>query len=190
MSNNATAIKAFAKQLSSINEKLVKDVDKILDDSAIEIVRRAKQRAPKDMGNLANEVAADLARLLDKKVTVNAFYAPAVEFGTGKYAAQYVARLPADWQTYAAQFKGKMPKGSLEDFLQKMIEWVKRKGLIGLTKSGNRRSGKKANEEAYNLAYVIVINILRNGIHPHPFLFPSYEEVLKDIEAKIRGIRL
>ncbi len=73
-----------------------------------------------------------------------------------------------------------------------MVAWVKRKGLICATKSGNRRTGKRADADAYNIAYVIVIRILQNGIKPHPFLYPSYQYIkpfiLKDIETLLKKL--
>lgn len=175
---------AFAGK--DISRKLANNVDKALSANAIEIAGKARQLAPKDMGGLAGSIAEDVSKFLQKAVKVNSFYASYVEFGTGRYAAKYVATLPPDWRTYAATFKGKTEGGgSLDDFLLLMVEWVKRKGLHGRTKSGNRRTGKKANEDAYNIAYVIVISILRNGIHPHPFLVPAFEDQRKQLKADI-----
>lgn len=171
-----------------IKTQLIKAIDAELEAGARLIEDTAKDLAPKDLGQLASSIGVSKPAILQRKITVNAFYAAAVEFGTGKYAAQYVATLPPDWQSFAQQFKGKIKgptAGTLDEFLLHMIEWVKRKGLTGLTKSGNRRTGKKADADAYNLAYVIVISILRNGIHPHPFLYPAVVRHADAIEANI-----
>lgn len=188
-------ISQFTKAVEKINKfgKIAADgVDDILNANAQDIVTKAKQLAPVDIGGMHTSISADNSKFLEKHITVNAFYAAFVEFGTGKYAAQYVSTLPATWQEYALQFKGQKGGGTLDDFIMKMIEWVKRKGIHGLTKSGNRKTGKKADADAYNIAYVIVISILRNGIRPHPFLFPAYEqhrpEIIKEIEVFLKSL--
>jgi len=179
-------------QLKDLTKKVEQNIDDILNANAEEIATKAKQNAPVDMGGLHSAISADNSAFLEKHISVNAFYAAFIEFGTGKYAAQYVSSLPNTWQQYAQQFRGQNGGGSLDDFLDKMIEWVKRKGIHGTTKSGNRRKGKKADEDAYNIAYVIVISILRHGIHPHPFLYPALEQqrqiIVKEIEAYLKTL--
>lgn len=174
-------------KFKTITNEILQSVDEVLDSNAIAIASKAKTLAPKDMGLLAGSISADLSRPLDKRVTVNANYGPFVEFGTGKYAAAYVATLPATWREYAARFKGKTG-GGLDAMFLAILEWVKRKGIIGLTKSGSRRKGKKADAEAYDVAYVITIAILRNGIHPHPFLFPAYDQQRKQIITDLQAV--
>lgn len=178
-----------AAALGKVTDAVKKNIDLALKAGAELISGKAKDIAPVDMGGLRSHIAPNRIDLMSYEVTANTPYAAFVEFGTGRYAAAYVSTLPEDWQAYARTFKGQKGNGGLDEFLAAMVEWVKRKGLIGLTKSGNRRSGKKANEDAYNLAYVIVINILRNGVHPHPFLYPAFvssrPEIIKMIEAAI-----
>lgn len=188
-------VDALIKKLDSTKSGLADAIRKEMDDGGYKIVTKAKELAPTDMGYLKNAISHTTqikGNSVEMKVVVNAFYASYIEFGTGKYAAKYVASLPEDWRTYAAQFKGKVGQGGgIDKMLENMVDWVKRKGLIGLTKSGNRRRGAKADAEAYNLAYVIVINILRNGIHPHPYLYPAYnmnkEAIEKGIIAAIQN---
>lgn len=187
------------EQIKSLEKKVIENVDAVLDANARAIELKAKQNLARphpegayDMGGLANSVSADNSKHLEKHITVNAFYAAFVEFGSGKYAAQYVSTLPESWREFASKFKGQKGSGTLDDFLIKMVEWVKRRGIHGITKSGRSRKGKKADADAYNIAYVIVISILRNGVHPHPFLFPAFEgqrqTIIKDIENALKGI--
>lgn len=163
-------------------KRLREEVGDAIEDGLILIEKRAKDKAPDYTGYLRANInhVTDRQQLIGR-ITVNAFYAAYVEFGTGHYAAQYVGTLPGDWQTYARTFKGKTG-GDIDKFLEIMVRWVKLKGLHGLTKSNRSRTGKKADADAYNLAYVIVINILRNGIHPHPFLFPAVRDSREQVE--------
>jgi HK97 gp10 family phage protein len=180
----AEAQKLFGNMAKTMGDA----IDVVLDKGADVIVTQAKRRAPVDMGLLRNEIGAN-KNYLSKSITVNAFYAAFIEFGTGRYAAQYVAGLPADWNSYAATFRAKgASPGTLDEFLLNMIEWVKRKGIHGTTASGRSKKGKKADADAYNIAYVIVISILRNGIHPHPFLYPAFAKSQPEIQKQITEV--
>ena len=102
-------------------------------------------------------------------VTASAKYAAYVEFGTRKYAAAYVSSLPADWQTYAATFKGSTG-GTFKEFLLSIMGWVSRKGI-----------DKKA-------AYPIARSIMINGIKARPFLYPSVQKTLPVLKKNLRAI--
>lgn len=59
--------------------------------------------APQDLSQLIESIRVEQ----DEKSTsviVRAPYAPYVEFGTGPYAAAYVAGIPEEWQAEALQF--------------------------------------------------------------------------------------
>jgi phage protein, HK97 gp10 family len=187
---DVTGIRDFAQKLKAASQEIVEKVDKVLDANAIAIATKAKELCPVNLGGLHNAIEPDLKEPLRKHITVNAFYAAYVEFGTGHYAAQYVSSLPANWQQFAAQFRGRS-KGSLEEFFQNMIKWVRSKGIHGVTAGGRRRTGKKAEEDIYNIAYVLVIRILRHGIKQHPFLYPAYEsrraQIISDVEAALKS---
>jgi hypothetical protein len=102
-------------------------------------------------------------------VTASTKYAAYIEFGTRKFAAAYVSSLPADWQTYAATFKGKTG-GTFKQFLLSIIGWVSRKGI-----------DKKA-------AYPIARKIMIDGIKPKPFLYPSVNKTLPVLRKNLRAI--
>jgi HK97 gp10 family phage protein len=162
------------KRLSSMEKKMVEDIDSILDVNAEDIATNAKQRAPVDEGNLRQSISADNSRLLEKHITVNAFYAAFLEFGTGKYAAEYVGSLPPNWQTFAAQFRGKTGR-PFDAFLIAMQEWVRRKGIA---------TGKDYKQ----VAYLIAIKIIKNGIKPQPFLFPAFNQQIPIIIENINTV--
>lgn len=189
---NFDAVKIGAK-LDAKAKLLLKNVDDILTAGAINISSKAKENAVNvahDMGGLSSAINANVKKKLEKRVTVGVFYAAYVEFGTGKYAAAYVSALPPDWKTYAAKFKGKNAAGgSFEEFLINIIEWVKRKGLAGTySVKTKRRTGNKGARlfEDAAVAYPIALAIIRNGIHPHPFLYPAFEQYRKQIIDDIK----
>ena len=104
-------------------------------------------------------------------IKATAKYAAYIEFGTRKWASQYVASLPEDWQQYASQFKGPMSGGGkFDDFLRSIMAWCKRKGI----------------DEA--AAYPIAKKIMINGIRPRPFLYPSIRKNLPQLIEDLKDI--
>ncbi len=138
-----------------------------LDEFGLRVVREAKLLAPKDEGFLARSINFDPGKL-SVTISVNTDYAAYIEFGTRKFAAAYVSTLPAQWQEFAAQFKGSQP-GSFAEMIQRLMGWVKRKGI------------------PETAAYPIVLKILREGIKPQPFLYPAFNSqtpiLIKDMES-------
>jgi len=95
-------------------------------------------------------------------------YAAYIEFGTRKFAAEYVASLPNEWQAYAATFKSRGGGGTARDFWKSIQAWGNRKGL----------------EPSH--IYFTYKKILRDGIRPKPFLYPS---VNKNLPLLIKDIK-
>lgn len=198
MSNALTIsfpVEAAIEKIKQTQKKFDKGVDDILNANATDIATKAKQLAPVDMGGLRSAISADNSKPLEKHITVNAFYAAFIEFGTGKYAAQYVSTLPSTWSEYARNFKGQKGGGSFDEFLLKIMDWVKRKGLSGTySVKTQKRTGKKGARdfEDAEVAYFIAIAIIKKGVHPHPFLFPAYEqqrpEIVKEIESFLKSL--
>ena len=103
-------VTSLVKGSEELKKKLVfltQQVDDVLTAGASDIATRAKVLAPVDLGGLRSSIAYDVTKPLEKHITVNVGYAAYVEFGTGVYAASAVGKLPADWQEFAAKFKGK-----------------------------------------------------------------------------------
>jgi len=182
------------KKLKDMPGALTNIVSDVLTTNAEAIAKNAKSNAAtfKDMGGLGSSISADVSKPLEKRISVNANYAAFVEFGTGKFAAQRVGTLPADWQAFAAQYRGLKGDGGMQEFYNKMIAWVKRKGLTGLTAKGRRRTGKKADAEAAAIAYLIMRFIIKNGIRSQPFLYPAFAQqqpiIKKDIETVLKSL--
>jgi hypothetical protein len=123
-------------------------------------------------------------------VVASAKYAAYIEFGTRKYAAAYVGSLPADWQAYAATFKGKAG-GDYFEFLNAILDWVQRKGITARYSVKTRkrlRNSKADDERLVDAAQAIALSILRNGIPAKPFLYPSVNKTLPTLKKKLRAI--
>jgi hypothetical protein len=91
-----------------------KDIKEELNEWADGTALKAKQLAPTNDGQLKENIHPDYATENDLKasVTVAVFYAAYVEFGTGKFAFNYVPTLPMEWQDFARLYyvngKGRM----------------------------------------------------------------------------------
>lgn len=184
------------KELQGKLEKMTDNVQRKLKDElnvfADNTVTEAKRMAPVDEGFLRNSISAKKVTAISKKMEVEiivaADYAAYIEFGTRKFAAAYVATLPPEWQEYAAKFKGK-GGGTMDDFIQRIMAWVERKGIGAMqTKSGNVSKSADSYDKMQAAAYGIAINILQNGIKQHPFLFPAVENNKKIFLDKVNDI--
>jgi HK97 gp10 family phage protein len=155
-----SGIKGVEAAIKRIDTKATKGLSDEMAASAINIERSAKRLAPANLGKLRQSINHDTGNSLFKSVFSTVEYAPYVEFGTrGK------ARIPAGFEAFAAQYKGKGAKGAW-----KAIEfWIKRKGIDP------------------KLTFVIFRSIMRNGISPQPFMIPAYEKekpaLLKRLKA-------
>jgi HK97 gp10 family phage protein len=179
---NFKGLDAALANVKQANKTQIKQLEYALENFGITTVREAKQRAPVDEGYLRNSISYQRKKGLFVEVVAQADYAAYVEFGTRRFAAKYVSSLPNDWQTYAATFKGKT-NGSIDEMLIRIKDWVLRKGL----QNGSKRS-KKGKADAENVAYVIALRILQNGIKAQPFLFPAYEIAKKEFIAEVKEI--
>lgn len=87
-----------------ITKSILQGVDDELDASAEEIADNARADVPKNLGQLSGSISVIRDKFLERTVVANKFYAPFIEFGTGKYAAAYVGTLPEEVQQYAMTF--------------------------------------------------------------------------------------
>lgn len=92
----------------------------------------------------------------------SAFYAPFIEFGTGRQVS-----IPPEWEELAAQYKGPYP-GTWPEFEQNIKAWMKRHGMDP------------------DQSYPVMIHILRNGLKSRPFLYPAY---VKNREKLIESVK-
>lgn len=177
---DTTSISAKVKQ---IEKQVAERIDKELLIFAENTVNEAKRLSPIDEGHLRGSIAYN-KRPLAVDIVVATNYAAFIEFGTRRFAAAYVASLPPNWQAYAATFKGQ-GGGNMNDFVQRIMAWVLRKGIGAIkTKSGNNSTSKSSLDAQQEAAYGIALHILRNGIKAHPFLFPAVQH--QEIELRKR----
>ena len=168
-----TGFKEFENKLDNLPKVLVNEINGEVKEAAEHWAFLAKQDAPVDVGflvggigtkfNTKNENGALLG--VSWSVESNSEYSAPMEWGTKRRA-----RVPAELQSYANQFRGKGGDG--QGFYDEILAWVKRKGIGALTtKSGNiskRLDSTIAQEQA---AFAIYLSIIRHGVRPHPFFF-------------------
>src|SRR5689334_7311720 len=97
-----------------------KDIDRIINREfeawGRDMQNKAQLNAPVDEGQLKRSISHTVSNL-EVKVAVNVDYAAFVEFGTKKFAAEWVATLPPDWQQFAATFRGTSSGGNFADLV-------------------------------------------------------------------------
>lgn len=162
---------ATIKKFEDLAKNTQEDVQAALNDFGDRVETMAKQLVSansSDEGNLLRSISKEYG---NGYVTIKATarYAAYIEFGTRKFAAQYVSSLPPDWASYAATFKGSAG-GTFEEFLASILAWAKRKGID--------------EEKANFIAKLIMIN----GIRPKPFLYPSVNAELPQLVQDIKAI--
>jgi HK97 gp10 family phage protein len=163
-----SGIEAAIKRLESKQKNIEQEIQNELNAWALETANKAKQLAPVHEGLLRQSINP-LFEKNKASITVNAFYAAYIEFGTRKFAASYISSLPTEWEQFAAQYKGG-GGGSFIDLVKNITEWVRLKGI-----------DQKA-------AYPIALKILRDGIKPQPYLYPAVQQTTPDLIKNIKEV--
>lgn len=183
----------FKLRITGVNELIAKldpkkyeaQVQQSFDKFGFNTETEAKVLAPVDEGHLRSAIYFK-SLTLGAEIGCNVDYAAYLEFGTRRFAAEYVSSLPATWQELAGTFKGK-GGGSFEEFVKVLTEWVIRKGFAAIkTASGNNSKSASSIAAQHQAAYLIARSILIKGIRPHPFLYPAVQkwtpQLLKDLK--------
>lgn len=176
---------AYAKRLKEAPSKLLREADEVANATAVAIEKRAKERAPHNLGNLRASINASFVNMGHYEVTASASYAAYVEFGTRKRA-----EVPPELASYAAQFKGKST-GDYYDFLNAILTWVQQKGISGrYSVKTQRRVGSAAQraDEDIQTAEAIAFSILRHGIKAQPYLFPSVDDETPEFYKRLKKV--
>ena len=146
-------LEALTKKFDKLSKESQKEVNSALQAWADDVASNAKTLVPVNEGGLRLSISPQYGEGYGM-VTVASEYGAYIEFGTRKFAADYVSSLPPDWASYAATFK--KPTGrTFADMLKSIMIWCKKKGI---------------DEKA---AYPIARSILIKGIRPQPYLYPS-----------------
>lgn len=90
------------KDLETLPNNVIQELDIELAQSAEKVVVDAKSAVPRNTGAGANSISYHREKILDYKVGASAHYMPYVEFGTGTFV-----NVPAGLEDYAMQFKGR-----------------------------------------------------------------------------------
>lgn len=103
---NISGLDSLINKIDEMEEGIRVGVDAEMTASADTIAREAASNAAAidDAGRIRGAIKANVTAPYKKYVTVNAFDAAYVEFGTGPFAARYVPKLPEEVQKYAKTF--------------------------------------------------------------------------------------
>lgn len=157
-----------------------------IEDGAKKWVGYAKRDAPKNLGRLAGAIGYAKSGNLSFDVFVAVKYAAYMEFGTkGNYQP-----IPGT-EEIAAQAKGK-GTGSIDEFFDSILEWVRLKGIGGAGKNGKYTGNvQKKRFDAFDVAFRIMMSILKHGVKPHPYFFKQmnivYPDIVKNVKKEIES---
>jgi len=166
--------------LKNSSKTIKDDITNILNESAKNIETLAKQNAPRNLGTLSQSVNSGVEEkglLVEMFVGTPFNYGAYMEFGTGGKVDT------RGYDDYATTFQGK-GGGTMKEFIEALTLWVERKGLAGTYSIKTRKrtgSASTQNDESRRLAWAIAISILKNGINPHPWLFPAFESEIPNL---------
>lgn len=165
------------KEFNAIIKKFPDRVDDVLDANAEDIKLKAQDNAPSYQNDLRSGISVKRDKPLQRAITSRAPHSAYVEFGTGAYAAQAVAKLPSNFKQFAAQFKSDSGRRSIKGMLIILMQWFKKKGI-------------KDRQHQFFIARKIV----QKGTHPHPFLLPALfsqaPKLIADLKNLINKLRV
>jgi HK97 gp10 family phage protein len=161
-------LNVLTKKFDKLSKDLQNDINSALQAWADDVATDAKMLVPVDEGVLKNSISSQYGNGY-ASVTVASEYGAYIEFGTRKFAANYVNSLPSDWSSYASTFKGTTGR-TFAEMVKSIMGWCKRKGI----------------DE--NAAYPIAKSILINGIRPRPYLYPSVNKNTPQLMEDLKDI--
>ena len=110
-------------------------IDSIMQDKIKEAEQAAKANLPAQYGELKASISSNKIKELNYQLRADKDYAAYVEFGTGRFAADYVISLEPEWEKLAATFietrEGKMEEEpyfypAVQDMWKSMLEEIKK----------------------------------------------------------------
>lgn len=164
-----TGLDALIKDIDNKSKNYSKNIQSAMnswaDDVATNAITLVSANSSNE-GNLKNSIRPIYGNM-SVSVVASASYAAYIEFGTRKYAAQYVATLPNEWKDLAMQAKGP-GGGTFKQFIESLKEWARKKGI------------------PEDRVYPIALKILTEGIRPRPFLYPSVNKYRKQLTDDLK----
>lgn len=195
MDIKVNGLNALITKIGKMPQEINDDLKAAFNDWADRVSQDAKQTlsgSTSNTGNLANSIKPVYAKYNAKrwevKVVATANYAAYVEFGTRKFAAQYIPSLPDEWQKMASQSKGGSG-GDFGDLLLAIYQWAHERGIkntYSVKTQKKKKRTKKQEAELLQLVWVIAFSILKNGIRPQPYLYPA---VIKNNPILLQDIK-
>ena len=175
--------KKISELPKELQEEVVGEIQAWGYDVNAEQIGLISQQKIQDLGALQQNTKA-VPKPDGVELISNVYYAPYIEFGTGAKV-----RVPAELNNYASQFRGKK-RGDYYDFLNAILDWVKRKGIAARYSVKTRKAlnSKADKERLMNTAQMIANSILRNGISPRPYFFPPYLRKRKELLSRINTV--
>lgn len=174
-------LRELEKKLGKFAPNLINAVDAELQEAANEYANLAIDAAPVDQGLLRQGIGSKKSGKLSYETYSQAFYYAYIEWGT-----KSKVQVPADLQSYAAQFRGTgKPQ---HDFFEHILAWVHRVGITARysVKTRQRLKGGKADKEReYQAARAIYYSILKYGIKAQPFFFQHREKVYAELRKRL-----
>jgi hypothetical protein len=156
-----TGFKEYQAKLDRLAKEFPDDLDEVSHNAARTWARNADRDAPRDFGKLAGRIEEAPVSPGIWDVNSPQEYSPYMEWGTKSRVS-----VPAELQSYAAQFKRKGPPGGA----QAIYDWARRVGI------------------PQNAWIFVYLSIIRKGVHPHPFFFKQRPIVEKQLITDLQQI--
>jgi hypothetical protein len=166
-------------------DKVLQRVEEEIRDTADEIVFRAKNRAPVNESALVNSISNKALSPYQYEIVAGTKYAGFMEFGT-----RTLVDIPPGAEEIAAEVR-KIKGGTIAEMEKSIRRWVRLKGIVGtFSVSTKRRTRRNKAEEARedSAVFLIMRKILKVGVKPQPFFYPSIKEGTKDFGKRIAQI--
>lgn len=182
---DVSGLSGFQKKLAIAQNRVIRLVDAELKAAAMDFEQMAKAAATDnggDRGTLARSIRHNKVSELKYNVTAATYYAPFIEFGT-----KSKAKIPADLQDVAAQFKGQKGTGALS-LIEAIRAWVKRKKIGATYNIKTRRKNRQSANELDTIAFLIARSIYKNGISPRPFFYKNVAPVRQKLTERLNQV--
>lgn len=179
--------------LGKIGEAKLKEVQFEIEDTADQIVLAAKNKVPVNEGLLKNEISRKQLSQFQYQIVAETNYSAFMEFGT-KTLAQIPAgagEVAAEVQKAYQQAKSNKQTGTIQQFEERIRRWVRLKGITGTySVKTRRRTGGKAKQakEDDQVVFFIMRKILKIGVKPQPFFYPSIAIGVKGLASRLTKI--
>jgi HK97 gp10 family phage protein len=160
-------------QIKDIGGKKMEEAEDEIRDAADRIVQVAKNTAPVNEGALRREISAKQITALQYEIVADTKYAAFLEFGT-----RTLVNIPPGAEEIAAEARN-IKGGSIKDMERAIRRWVKLKGLAGTySVKTRRRTGSKSVRKSQDdqIVFLIMRKLLRVGVKPQPFFYPSIQK--------------